>query len=289
MELSCKTALTFCIDRNSKTLTRKHEISRMLLTFLGAGAAFSLDNYQSNLIIEASGQRLLIDAGGDIRFSLQAAGYSYKDIHSVYVTHIHNDHVGGMEFLAFTRYFDPSCPKPHLYCHKWLVEDLWATTLRGGLASIQGKILRMEDYFTIHALNNYESFVWQDVRFEMVQSFHIYNGYWVVPTFGLLMHDPATNMTIYHTSDTQLKLEYVHPSYQRANLIIQDCETSTFKTGVHAHYDELVRLDPQVKAKMYLWHYQDNVSQNFSTWQARAKQDGFAGFLYKGQVMRINP
>ena len=36
----------------------------MKLTFIGVGAAFALENFQSNMLVEADGQRLLIDAGG---------------------------------------------------------------------------------------------------------------------------------------------------------------------------------------------------------------------------------
>lgn len=259
----------------------------MQLTFLGTGAAFSLENYQSNLLIEAQGERLLIDAGSDIRFSLQAAGFSYKDIHSIYITHIHNDHVGGMEFLAFLKYFDSTCPKPHLYCHKWIGEDLWAFCLKGGLASIQGKILQMDDYFILHMLGKDEMFRWQGLTFQLVQSLHVDNGYWVVPTFGVLITDPASGKKVYHTSDTQLDLRYLANAYAQADVIIQDCETLPFKTGVHGHYDDLRLLDPAMKAKMYLWHYQDNVVKEFAAWSQKASADGFAGFLKCGQTMSL--
>jgi ribonuclease BN (tRNA processing enzyme) len=258
----------------------------VILKFVGTGAAFSLNNFQSNLIIEEQGKRLLIDAGADIRFALKHAGLSYKDIHSIYITHLHNDHIGGMEFLAFSSYFDASCPKPHLYCHKWLLDDLWSFSLKGGLASVQGQILRMEDYFDLHGLGNGEHFTWQNIIFEIVQSIHVFNGYWVVPTFGLLITNPATGKTIYHTSDTQLKQEHLEKYYRQADMIIQDCETSPFKTGVHSHYEELRALDPDIKAKMYLWHYQDNVVDHFDEWQEKAYKDGFAGFLRQGETMQ---
>lgn len=259
----------------------------MKLRFLGTGAAFTLNNYQSNMIIEEQDKRLLIDAGADIRFALRNASLSYKDIDSIYVTHLHNDHIGGMEFLAFSSYFTPECPKLHLYCHKWLVDDLWSFSLKGGLASIQGRILNLHDYFHVHGLDNNEHFTWQGITFEIVQSVHVFNGYWVVPTFGLLITEPNTGKKVYHTSDTQLELNYLGPYYQQADMIIQDCETSAFKTGVHSHYEELITLNPDVKAKMYLWHYQDNVVENFDTWQKKAHHDGFAGFLKPSETMTI--
>ena len=75
------------------------------LLFFGSGAAFTVgaDNYQSNiLLIHEQGDRLLIDCGSDIRFSLHAAGFSYLDITDIYVSHLHSDHAGGLEYMAFT-------------------------------------------------------------------------------------------------------------------------------------------------------------------------------------------
>ena len=45
--------------------------------------------------------------------------------------------------------------------------------------------------------------------------------------------------------------------YKQADLIIQDCETTPFKSGVHANYSELVTLPLEIKTKMMLLHYQD--------------------------------
>jgi len=52
----------------------------MDIIFCGTGSAFSMRNFQTNTLIENKGKKLLIDAGSDIRFSLQDIGMSYKDI-----------------------------------------------------------------------------------------------------------------------------------------------------------------------------------------------------------------
>ena len=51
----------------------KERENKMELTFLGSGSAFTNDgtNYQSNMILEHNGKRLLIDCGGDVRFPLR--------------------------------------------------------------------------------------------------------------------------------------------------------------------------------------------------------------------------
>ena len=92
----------------------------MKLIFLGSGSAFTMDNYQSNMILETetteveslslshkgvdvdvdlatTRKRLLIDCGSDIRWSLAEQGLSYKDIQNIYISHLHPDHFSGLE------------------------------------------------------------------------------------------------------------------------------------------------------------------------------------------------
>jgi hypothetical protein len=69
--------------------------------------------------------------------------------------------------------------------------------------------------------------------------------------------------------------------YREANLIVHDCETA-YNSGVHAHYDSLKTLDPAIKRKILLAHYQDNVVDNLAEWQQKARDDGFAGFIEPG-------
>ena len=66
-------------------------------------------------------------------------------------------------------------------------------------------------------------------------------------------------------------------------MIFHDCETSPFKSGVHAHYDELKTLKNDVKNKMWLYHYQPNTLT-----EEKVQQDGFAGFIKKGLDFDIN-
>ncbi len=52
----------------------------MKLIILGTGSAFTLENYQSNMLFEAPEGRLLIDCGSDARRSVAAQGFSALDI-----------------------------------------------------------------------------------------------------------------------------------------------------------------------------------------------------------------
>lgn len=253
---------------------------------VGTGSAFTMKNWQSNFIIEQGEKRLLIDAGGDIRWGLKDLGLNYKSFDAIYLTHQHADHVGGMEYFGFCSYFDPSCPKIRLFGHKKVLKDAWSDSLRGGLRSIQGKCVELEDYFDIVALEDNGMFLWQNVQFNLVQSIHIMDGYSMVPSFGLMIKPYENVRTIYFTSDSQFAPHQIQTFYDQADVIIQDCETAPFKSGVHAHYDQLKTLNDKTKNKMYLFHFQDNVIDAWDECTKKAQAEGFRGFLKKGEEVK---
>lgn len=261
----------------------------MKLIPIGTGSAFTMDNYQTNLLIEHNGKRILIDAGGDVRFALKDQGLSYKDIDAVYLTHLHADHLGGVEYLAFTSYFDPQKgPQSiEMFGHQRILEDAWNASLRGGLRSVQGKVINLHDYFSVKPLSDNGSFFWEGIHFDIVQSVHIMDGYSIVPSYGLMIHIPESTKKIYYTADAQHNPNQIQDFYNEADLIIQDCETAPFQSGVHAHYDELKTLSSETKNKMMLIHYQDNVLADLDTHQKLAKKDGFKGFAEKGKEIKL--
>ena len=254
----------------------------MKITPLGCGSAFTMKDFQSNLLIERNGKKLLIDAGTDIRFSLEKQGLSYKDIDALYITHLHADHIGGGEYLMFNSYFDPTKDKINLIGHKSVLDLAWKSW-EPGASSIQGKVMDLYDYWDVSPLRDNGSFFWEGIHFDIVQSVHIMNGYSIVPSFGLMIHHPDNMMKIYFTSDAQFNPNQIKDFYNQADLVIQDCETSPFMSGVHAHYTELKTLDIKFKNKMWLTHYQDNVLNDFEKINEEARNDGFIGFCKTGQ------
>ena len=67
------------------------------LTMLGTGYATATRCYNTCFTIESSGTTLLVDAGGGntILNRLEEAGIQISDIHYLYLTHAHTDHVLG--------------------------------------------------------------------------------------------------------------------------------------------------------------------------------------------------
>lgn len=255
----------------------------MNITWLGTGSAFCMDNFQTNALITFdSGYKLLVDCGGDIRFSLAEHGLSYLDINGIYISHLHADHIGGLEHVAFATYFDPRYSgSPDLYISEHLVDDLWNRALSAGLASLQNKRATLETYFDVHAIPKNGSFHKGGTDFRLIQMIHFVNGFTIELSFGLMFR--VGKETIFLTTDTQHAPNQIKDFYAEATIIFQDCETAPFRSGVHAHYDELCDLSEDTKAKMRLVHYQDNVVAEWDSQHMNAHDAGFWGFVRKGE------
>lgn len=247
------------------------------MIFLGSGSAFSLEanNYQSNVLLQKDNENLLIDAGGDIRFSLAAEQLSYNDIRNIYISHLHADHIGGLEWLAINTFFDPDyLGKPNLFACETIVQDLWDRSLSGGLRTISTELPLLNTFFNVNSIKQGGTFIWKDILFKLVQSVHVVSDYVVLPCYGLMIC--YENNRVYFTADSQYAPKQLLDFYEKATLIFHDCETMKRKSGVHAHYTELVKIPQHLKNKMWLYHYNDGKLPD-------AEADGFLGFVKRGQ------
>lgn len=261
----------------------------MKITFLGSGSAFCMDNWQSNILIETDqpdGQKMLFDCGGDIRWSLKDVGLSALDIDSVYISHLHADHIGGLEYLAFVSYFAKTVrggKKPSIIGNAQLINDLWNCSLRGGLNSIQMMDADLSTYFNVIKVPNSGSFKLGDTDFKTIQTIHVVADTSFVKSFGLMITLPSqaqegsTIKKVFITSDTQYAPSQLNDFINSADVVFHDCETAKYKSGVHAHYSDLIQLPENIKSKMWLYHY-NNVDG-----LPDAVSDGFKGFVRKGQ------
>lgn len=251
----------------------------MKLIFLGSGSAANIGNhnFHSNMLLVNDRQKtLLIDCGSDLRHALYERGLSYKDISDIYISHLHADHTGGLEILAFSTKFDPDYQtKPKLYLSDALVEPLWNTVLSGGLSSLEGDIATLSTYFEVHAIKN-NVFLWQSLEIHLIKTLHVMSGNVFMPSFGLTFKT-IEGLSVLITTDTRFNPEGFHDSYVGSDIIFHDCETDPRRSGVHAHYQDLITLDPKIKEKIWLYHYNSPDLPN-------AKRDGFRGFVRKGHV-----
>lgn len=155
-----------------------------------------------------------------------------------------------------------------------LMESLWETTLKGGLQSIEGKVLNLTDYFNCISVTENSRFIWENIEFIPIQTIHVLSGYMFKHSYGLLITSES-GYKIFVTTDTQFAPYQLHEFYRQSDVIFNDCETTSFKSHVHANYSDLNTLDKDIKNKMWLYHYGNKIDTVHS--------DGFVGFVEKNQ------
>lgn len=252
----------------------------MKLTFHGVGGAFcGTDQYNSGAYIEDDeGKVFLIDCGTDGRHSLAEAGVTIDKVSSIFITHLHADHVGGLEWLAFASYFNPKLGKPTLYIMEDLYEPLKAMT-QPGLGSIKEIPASLGTYFDIRIISKATTIRWRDMEITPFDNMHTFHDGLRVPSYGLRLVNKKTGKRTLYSGDTVM-FSALAMQYEDVDQIFHDCETLPFKSGVHAHYSDLRQLNEGVKNIMYFYHYApvhefDHVA------------DGFAGFIKKGTAFSV--
>ena len=290
----------------------------MKITVVGCGNAFSNINFNQSFLVEENGRKMLIDAGSQVPAALKNLDIDVSTIDDIYVSHLHADHIGGLEFFAFMRYDWMNKPQhfservgmkaPRLIGNVQLLEDLWDKSLRGGLESMEGFVADISTFFEPLPIEPNKSFFWEGWDVKLVQQIHIMSGSVIMPSFGIIFSQPSHD-TVYFTTDSQhCSPRQMEDFYKQSDVIFQDCECVgidtkeekyVFGSGVHANYGQLagydsansIKLDAETKSKMLLSHYQDFVyyGKDFfgheADWDAIAEKDGFAGFVKTGQTI----
>ena len=270
------------------------------LTFLGTGSALGTGgNWHSNMLFQDSDNEdgvLLIDCGGDIRHSMDAAGFDVTSVDAVYISHMHGDHTGGLEWLGYASYFNPKYEgKPTLIAFDYLIDQIWQK-LEPAMKYLDDKIATLEDYFNVMPVSidpttKTASFMWGETPFLLVPSRHVdIPGDDKMYSFGLSFMTKQELVWITTDSceanfadnekwwDSKPKSD-MPEAYKEHTLIFHDCETIN-ASKVHSHYDNLKKFPTTIKEKMWLYHYQSHAIPN-------AEADGFAGLVKKNETFLL--
>lgn len=246
-------------------------------------------DWQSNFLVssrteEGMYEQLLVDAGGYLPLMLQDAGVNMNDIGNVYVSHLHADHVCGLEALFISRYFAEKfgkIPRPNLFIHEALANPLWTRSLRGGLETLENVQADLTTYVNLRKVRRNGRFFLGGACFRLIQTVHIVADASIQHSFGLMIY--VEGRKVYLTTDTQFAPNQIMRFWQEADVILQDCESGP-KSGVHAHYDELLSLPSEIRNKMWLYHYGTGARERYNP-----VADGFRGFLRKHDRLEVLP
>ncbi|TXI92447.1 MAG: MBL fold metallo-hydrolase [Neisseriales bacterium] len=248
----------------------------MKLIFLGVSSALSIGylKFHSNMLVETdSGKRILIDCGGDVRHAMFELGYTAKQIDAVFISHLHADHVGGLEWLGFSKFFMENIQVP-LYIGPELKDRLWKNVLCGGMSTLEYTEANLETFFRPEKIEEDLSFTFDNYTFQLIKVPHSYSNNLLLPSYGLLIH--GNKQKIFITTDTRFAPDELNSVYKDADIIFHDCETSEHLSNQHSHYNQLVTLSPEIKQKIWLYDYNDCQLPDAHT-------DGFLGFVTRGQ------
>jgi ribonuclease BN (tRNA processing enzyme) len=139
----------------------------MRLLCLGVGDAFSARHYSSCFALESAaspGRWLLVDCPHPIRKIVREASLAanvpldVSQLDAVALTHLHGDHVSGLEVLAYYFRYKLNRRLP-LYTHPEVARLLWSGVLTGSMAwavdrpGEPARARHLEDFFDLHLMD----------------------------------------------------------------------------------------------------------------------------------------
>lgn len=220
----------------------------MKVQMIGTGSAFAKTFNNNNALLTVDGQTLLVDCGITAPKALFELGYSFNDLDAILVTHIHADHIGGLEELAFQMKYIFG-RKPILYLADTLVKVLWEHSLKGGLQ--QNETETLEDFFDVRPLSEGQPYeVLPGLSVELIATRHIPGK----ANYSLLFND-----FFFYSGDTVFDANLLHSlvNNRGVRVIFHDCQLHP-PGIVHACLSQLLTLPNAIQELVYLMHYGDN-------------------------------
>lgn len=244
----------------------------MKLRMLGTGNAFAKAYYNNNALLESGGRTLMLDCGTTAPRALYELGIGFDTIDAILVSHIHADHIGGLEEFAFQCKFVYR-RKPILYISSQLVEPLWEHSLRGGLE--QEGFQSLDDYFEVRPLEvGVPADLLPGLKVELVLTSHIPGK----TSYSILLND-----YFFYTADMVFDRELLERmvSERGVSVIFHDCQLHP-PGFVHADLPKLLTLPEELQKMIYLMHYGDDQPEFIG-------QTGRMKFVEQHKVYEILP
>lgn len=246
----------------------------MEIQCIGSGSGFNAALGNTSFLVN---NHLLIDCGFTVPHRLLDLD-KLVAVRAIAITHLHSDHIGGLELLGFMSYFvfhRQGDERPRLYLPtQSLADELWRA-LRPGMKWIQddqGNPVQADlaTYFQI--------IIGQSVVFDYPTEKSGESSFYFRPTLHVKCMESYSitfGNGVYFSGDTQ------EAPPEDAQLIFQDCQMQRFGPGdVHISYGQLQEMvKPEVRARIRLVHYGRGWEQKDPL------ADGFGGFVTPYQII----
>lgn len=278
------------ICKDGKPLSLKTD-GHLRLVFIGVGSAFAKRRRQSNMLLIQGDHHVLIDCGTQGPLALNDLGLSVRDVDCYLPTHSHADHIGGFEeIMLMNRYGQPP-RQPKLIVLRDYQDLLWSKSLSGGAEyceANQGRSLQITDFFDILRPRTIEAYgrkCWM-VQYGPIEMLIMRTRHF--PDSAVSVDESQwcsgvfINQKVWISGDTMFDREYPERFSREAEVMFHDCQL--FQGGIHASYQELMTLPPEIRAKMYLYHFGDHWDrpeswvQNIDKFTGDPLEDGFLGW-----------
>lgn len=240
----------------------------LAIRFLGTGNAYSKDLGCSACVLEnVNGPLLLIDCGAD---TLDAYNKNYATYipPSIFITHAHYDHIGGLEGLFYRLITDPNRNQLlRLYCPVSILPLLQQRVANYPNNLAEGGV-NFWDAF--HLIPVAEDFWHLEMRFNVFPVRHHEQN----SAFGIALHG-----RFLYTGDTRPIPEVLIRFANCGEQIFHDCalEGNPAHTGIADLYKE---YKEEQRQRMLLYHY-ESVASGIAMEQAgfRIAKSGISYFL----------
>jgi|GEM_PF-5509719 len=218
----------------------------MKLYVIGTADFSSLFSRPNTCFVLEADKPYLIDFPKDSR-ELTKTGYDVKDLNSVILTHLHQDHVGDLGSYLFYKRFSES-KKIELITSDKVYKDLKTylkPTLKVRRPNGNRETLPIEELLTYKSIDNYSG----PLHIEYMYTKHHVN------TIALkISYD---GKTLGYSSDTVFDLDLID-FLKDADVILHEANFEKYGDS-HTSISKLEDLPQEVKDKIYLVHYPDGL------------------------------
>lgn len=220
---------------------------------LGIGDTFTAKHNPGSLLLRHDGEHLAIDCPdrylGVLAEAERSTGWRglAANTHRMLITHVHGDHMNGLEGYAFYKHF-VECRKLQLLCVPEVRETLWEKRLAAPMSQLWTgtgyRHLVFDDYFDFTPLDWDRGVTCGPFLIRSRPTIHH------VPTSALLI--TAGGRTLGYSADTAFDPALID-FLDAADLIIHETNCGP----AHTRYEDLATLDVRIRTKMRLIHYSD--------------------------------
>ena len=221
---------------------------------LGVGDTFSETHHSTALLLVCDGFHLAVDCPDMYRSVLSAAAekagrpLAISDVDHVLITHVHGDHMNGLEGFAFFKHFAEG-KRVKLITSPEVRASVWDERLKASMGTLwngeQFQQLGFDSYFEHLPLDWAAGITIGPFRIQARRTIHH------VPTSALLVE--AAGRKLGYSSDTAFDpalIDFLAP----ADLIIHETNFGP----AHTPYPALAALPAALRARMRLIHYPDS-------------------------------